>query len=131
MMSVSFPWIFYVPTLLMILFCIGGIIFTSTRPSEYGRVKMLVIVALSIMLLSRLVFPMTLGLFGGSVGANPALLSGILSILTAAALMFAVALLIAAAFLDRTPSSTQSGWDPGGTPLSDQPNENPYAAPRQ
>lgn len=54
------------------------------------------------------------------------------SIVSAIIRAITVFMLIAAVFLDRdkTPNPTYRSVDVGGTPLSDQPSDNPYAGPR-
>ncbi len=131
-MSVSYQWIFWIPNLLMIAFCIGAMMFVGSQPSEYQRPKKYVIIALAIMLLSRLVFPF-LNVFmvrWFDVSVN-AIWAGVFSIAFNLAIMISIVMLIIAAFVDRKPGSQSSSWDPGGTPLADQPSDNPYAAPRR
>ena len=132
-MSVSFPWIYSVPTILMILFCMVAIVFVAMRPSEQSRAKRYVITSLVIMMLSQSVFPIVMNLAASRVfdTGNWVIVNGIINVLVTSAMIFAIVLLIAAAFLDRDPVTLSRHWDPGGTPLADQPSDNPYAAPRQ
>ncbi len=133
-MSVGYPWIFMVPTALMIVFCVAAMVYVATRTSEHNRPKRYAITALAIMLLSQFVFPLFMNfvLYRYFGSGNVVLVSGVFNILTTGALMLAIALLVIAVFIDRKPSKgTAPRDDSGGTPLADRPNDNPYAAPRQ
>lgn len=61
-MSVGYPWYFFLPTVMMIAFCIGAIVFVASRPGEFGRSKRYAVTALSLILIGPFVFPL---LFSG------------------------------------------------------------------
>ena len=106
--------------------------FVGSRPREYRRPKTYVMIALAILLLSRLAFPF-LNFFMASWldDGLSVVLAGVSSIVVNLAIITAIVMLIIAAFIDRRPGSESPAWDPGGTPLADQPSDNPYAAPRR
>ena len=131
-MDASPTWMFFLPTALMILFCVAAIVYIAAQSSQHGRSKRYAITAMAIVLLSQIVFPLLMNfLINQYFGPNNAIIvSALLSILVSLLMMLSLALLIIAVFIDRAPPDL-SHWDAGGTPLADQPNENPYAAPRQ
>jgi chromate transport protein ChrA len=132
MMSSGYPWMFYIPSALMIVFCFGAICYVVSRSSEYGRARAYAMAALAMILIAQLFVPLGSAVLSRLVNASEiALTNVILETLSTTMMMFSLGLLIVAAFIDRQPASASSLSESGGTPLADHPNDNPYASPRQ
>lgn len=127
-MSTNYDWLFYVPMLLTVLFCLAALSFIAARSRQYSRPKRYASAAITILLVSQFAMPLANAFLFRWV--NVQIASGVISIVMTLMVLFALGLLIAAVFIDR-PAPQPPGWDPGGTPLADNPSDNPYASPRQ
>ncbi len=132
MMDNSYYWLFQIPTLLMVVFCIGAMMYVASRSSKHGRPKAYAIAALALILLGQLIVPVSFSILSRRANVDDmAMLSGVVSLLFTMVMIFSLGLLIVAAFIDRQAPSNSSAWDAGGTPLAENPSDNPYASPRQ